>query len=177
MTEYVNPHGIRFRIVESTRDPTQLIVKYYTPGMKWPHILHTYTCSTDEMRSEMFYIINQIRFCTLCNVNILDRENPTRSVCLACTMKQVASGTPEENIPECPVCYKKMLRVDGSKQKLVCNHELCATCMRRISRPSNHIHYDMQLGPMMTMVVCCPMCRTRAYYDYSLRHLPMNATI
>ena len=177
MTDYVNPHGVRFRLVESTQDPSLIIVKYYSRERRWPQTYNTYKCSNDEHRKEMFYILNNIRFCTICTSTLLDRNDETRSVCFACSMHQFTNGFPEENIPECPVCFKKMLRVDGSRQKLACGHEICVTCTRRISRASNHVHYDMNHGPMLTCTVSCPLCRAVARYDYSFRHLPQNATI
>lgn len=174
MTYYTNPHGVRFRILENSQSENKLVVKYYTKESRWPRVYNTYTCSSDEMRREMFYILNQLRLCAICELTMLNRNDSARSICHGCTMKQVSDGTPDETIPECPVCYQKMLRVDGSRRRLACGHELCVLCMRRMLRPSTHIHYDMNHGPMVTCTVTCPMCRDKALYDYSLRTIQMN---
>lgn len=176
--DYTNTHGVRFKLLH--RVTSGYTVKYYTgSGKAWPRTYRGFHCPTDEYRQEMFYILNNTRLCTVCKVELLDHrctdENP---VCQACVLRKASEACiHEDSIPECPVCYNKMMFVDNSKRILPCRHEVCPSCFTRMLKPSQHVHYDGH-RPVPVGIITCPMCRREAHYDlYSNRQVNLGNTI
>jgi hypothetical protein len=158
--DYTNPHQVRFKIFPNG------LVKYYPKVTGWPRTYQTFQCADDDMRREMFYILSTLRLCSICR-NCLHDES--RSTCQNCVLREIlTSGIQEDQIAECPVCYNKMFRVNGSRKSLVCRHEMCATCMRRMIRPYPHAHLDPIYGARPTCTITCPLCRNKGWYDYNL---------
>jgi hypothetical protein len=158
--EYVNPHGVRFRIKE-TRNTPEFVARYYTPNDKWPRTYRTFTCSSEEKRREMFFMINNVRLCSTCTTTILDyRIDPDQTICTPCNLRRDSLPEPDD-IPECPVCFQKMLDVDSTRKTLACKHHLCMYCFHRMHRTT---HF---LGPYAEPVgkLTCPLCRHEAYYS------------
>jgi hypothetical protein len=165
---YENQYDVRFKIVGSGPSYT---VKYYSGQSRWPKIYKKFSCPDEETRREMFYILNTSRLCTICTHTLID---DTRSTCHDCLARAAASVT-EENIAECPVCYNKMFRFDGSRKQLACRHELCKPCMFRLVRPHRVGYLDPVRGPIATCTIMCPLCRGVGWYDYSLTILNIEA--
>ena len=158
--DYVNTHGVRFRINED-RHTSECIVKYYTGRDRWPKTYRSFSCSTDEKRREMFFMINNIRLCSTCTHTILEyRIDPDQTICSHCILRRESLPNPDE-IPECPVCFQKMLAVDSTRKTLACRHQLCVYCFLRMHKPT-HV-----LGPYYEPVgkLTCPLCRHEAYYS------------
>ena len=147
---YTNEHGVRFKVAE--HPPNMYTVKYY-PGTPWPRTYSSFHCPTDERRREMFFVLNNLRLCTTCNDEVLGyRVDSDRTVCKKCALRNVlTSGTPGEDIPDCPVCYQKMLAVDYSKVTLPCRHDLCRYCISRMTRNNSS-------------VLTCPLCRSQSFH-------------
>ena len=160
--DYRNTHGVRFKILFHGNRYT---VKYYSPAHKWPHIYDTYVCSNDNERQEMFFILNSLHFCDTCHDTLLTYQD-SLTKCKKCILMQSALATREENIMECPVCYQKILKIDGTKKELACKHELCMPCFRRMMQISGTVIQYNTVIPVAK--VKCPMCRDEATYDYNL---------
>jgi hypothetical protein len=148
-------------------------VKYYSEKSKWPRIYRNFTCTDDETRNEMFYILSTSRLCTICNDHIID---DSRSTCQDCMIREgLTNGLTVDQIPECPVCYNKMFRVNGTRRKLACGHDLCTACMRRMLKPHHVLYVHPIGGARATCTIMCPLCRATGWYDYSftiLRNSP-----
>ena len=174
--DYTNPHGVRFKI--TSRNETRYDVKYYTGVSSWPRSLRSFQCKTDELRQEMFFILGSKRLCTTCKTDLLGHnDDPTKETCQSCILRVSALGADGAGVPECPVCYQKMLSVDGSKQSLACRHEVCIGCTRKLMKPPTRIHYDpIQGGAFPTWTITCPMCRDVAQYNAALRVVMPNTT-
>jgi hypothetical protein len=169
---YTNKHDVRFKLLE---EPVQgcYVVKYYSGVSKWPRILRRFYCTDDETRREMFYLLNNFRLCTLCKEYLVEES---RSICRQC-ITLAASTVHDEEIDDCPVCYEKMFRINETKRKLACGHNLCIGCARRLMR-SCHLNYtDPYIGPIPTCTITCPLCRNQGLYDYSLRTLENTAHV
>lgn len=174
--DYVNPQEVRFKICHGVTD--RYTVKYYTGVSQWPRILRSFHCPTDVARHEMFFMLGQIRLCQTCKTETLGYiDDPSRMNCQACILKEMsAAGVDGSTLPECPVCYQKMLSVDGSKRRLACRHELCASCTHRLAKRSGHVYYG-QHGPYASLTVTCPLCRDVAYYDAAFRVVIPNTSV
>ena len=170
--DYTNPQGVRFKI--TCNDYETYTVKYYTVHSKWPRHHRMYKCTSDAMRSEMFYILSNLRFCTDCQNELLGYRDE-RDTCKHCILR-LAQGCPNPEVSECPVCYQPMLTVDNTKMNLVCRHAICTTCTHRLVRATTHVHYD-QNGPYVLNKITCPLCRHVGYYDHALRAAATNSTI
>lgn len=162
--EYSNKHAVRFKIHEHAGCYT---VKFYSDVSKWPRIYRKFYVSDDETRREMFYILNNSRLCTICQDTLID---DSRSTCRDCLLRAAAS-VPEDDIAECPICYNKMFRVNDTKRKLACGHELCRVCMLRLTRSCSMLYVDPYGNPRTTCTIMCPLCRAVGWYDYSLNIL------
>ena len=159
--DYQNSHGVRFKITFSGNKYT---VKYYAPSRKWPHIYDAYMCTNDKERQEMFFILNNLHFCDSCQSKLMTYTD-SATTCKKCTLMRSAISVRDENIMECPVCYQKILKIDGTKKELTCKHEMCLTCFRRMMQiTGTTIRYNTVV-PVAT--VKCPMCRNEAQYEYS----------
>jgi hypothetical protein len=167
---YENQYHVRFKVIGSS----PYTVKYYSEHSRWPRIYKKFHCPDDETRREMFYILNTSRLCTICTDTLID---DTRSTCQECLARAAASSATEDSVAECPVCYNKMFRINGSRKKLACQHELCKTCMTRLLRPHRVAYMDPIRGPTATCTVMCPLCRGVGWYDYSLTVLHIEAPI
>lgn len=166
---FINQHGVRFKITQRGSSQAWL-VKYYSRGSKWPKHLKSYVLPDEETRREMFYILNKSHLCTICNSNVID---DSRSTCNTCVLEQAAEAATTTDAAECPVCYDKMFRVDRTKCRLACGHEVCMTCVNRLRR---HVTRDFvdpltheRVSPTCTLT--CPMCRGEGWYDYRYRVL------
>lgn len=171
--EFKSVYGVRFKVFDQGAD--RYLVKYYTETSKWPKQYRPFRCSNDEARREMFYILGQSRPCTTCKDELLGyKDDPQATVCKTCQLNELArQGVPGDSLAECPVCYQKILSVDNTKQKLVCNHEMCTTCLRRIARTSHQPYYDPVYGLTTGLTITCPMCRDVRNYDRSFRPAPL----
>lgn len=158
---YTNQHNVRFKITQRGSSQSWL-VKYYTPNSKWPRNLRSYVLPDEETRREMFYILNSSRLCTICKNNVI---NDSRSTCNTCIMAEAAKNGTSSDMSECPVCYEKMFRVDRTKCRLACGHEMCMACINRMRRPVQ-TNYT---APTCTLT--CPLCRGQGVYDYGYRVL------
>ena len=176
--DYTNPQGVRFKVV-SYAVGNRYSVKYYTGVSQWPRTVRDFQCPTDELRREMFFIIGSMRLCTTCKVDLLGHnDDPEQMTCQTCILKAVAlAGLDGSSLPECPVCYQKMLTVDASKRTLACRHNMCPGCTRRLMKPTGHVHYDNLHRPYHAWSITCPMCRDVAYYDGALRPVVPNTHV
>ena len=173
--DYTNPHGVRFKI--ANKNDVRYDVKYYTGVSSWPRSLGGFRCPTDELRQEMFFILGSKRLCTTCKVELLGHnDDPGKETCQSCILRVSALGADGAGVPECPVCYQKMLSVDGSKKSLACRHEVCIGCTRKLMKPPAQIHYDPARGAYPTWSITCPLCRNVAQYNAALVVVMPNTT-
>jgi hypothetical protein len=173
---FTSLHDVKFKVFDQGSD--RYLVKYYSGVSRWPKIFRAFNCATDEARREMFYFLGQARFCEECRDEILTYTVPAEvKTCRTCTLKKAADNPSIELIPECPVCYQKMLQVDGTRKKLACQHTLCVHCCRRMIKHARHVHYDMIRGPQPTWTITCPMCRHQGLYDSALNVVMPNQTL
>lgn len=168
---YENQYNVRFKIIET--DSWSCTVKYYSEKSRWPKIYKKFRCPDNETRREMFYILNTSRLCTICVHTLID---DTRSTCQECISRAAATVT-EEDIAECPVCFNKMFRINGSRRQLACRHELCTTCMSRLLQPHQQAYMDPRRGPITTCTIRCPLCRGVGWYDHSLNILRLEVPV
>lgn len=169
--DYRNAQGVRFKVYSTGQD--RYVVKYYPGVSQWPRTLRHFQCPTDETRQEMFFLLGNMRLCGTCQVTLLGHlDDPGRGSCQDCILKAAAAaGVRGEDIPECPVCYQKMLTIDGTRKSLACKHEVCAACAKRLSKPTTD--YDPTYGIMWS--IRCPMCRDVSTYDSAFRTSRANA--
>jgi hypothetical protein len=166
--DYTNQQKVRFKIAH--KNGSRYDVKYYTGVSQWPRNLRNFQCPTDELRQEMFFVLGNMRLCTTCKVELLGHnDDPNKETCQSCILKVSALGADGAGVPECPVCYQKMLTVDGSKNSLACRHEVCLGCTRKLMKPPTQFHYDPSRGTFPTWTITCPLCRDVANYDAALR--------
>lgn len=170
--DYTNAHGVCFKIHSEENDYYK--VKYYPRNARFPRVYDKFQCRSDAMRSEMFFILSKLRFCSCCSTDLLGYRDE-RDVCKACLLRQ--SSEKETEIAECPVCFQSMLTLDGSKVQLTCQHFLCLMCMKRMAKSTAHVHYEQTFGPYVVKQVKCPLCRTIGHYDYLYRATVPNSTI
>lgn len=175
--DYTNTHGLRFKLVH--RNSGNYLVRYYAGTKSWPRTFRMFNCPTDDSRREMFYILNNTRLCTTCTDELIEHihieDEPT---CQKCILRKISeSGVDGTTIPECPVCYNKMMSVDNSKRMLACRHEVCPPCFRRMIKPTHQVHYDGH-RPVPVGGLTCPMCRHEGFYDlYAYRQVNPGSTI
>jgi len=175
--DYTNEHGVKFKLVH--RGTNTYTVRYYPGnGRAWPRTYRMFLCPTDECRREMFYILNHSRLCTMCKDDLIEYRAEDNPICRGCILRKAQEdGRNEESIPECPVCYQKMLVVDSSKHVLPCRHEVCNGCFKRMLKMTTHIHYNGYI-PVQVGVINCPLCRQEAFYEFlSFRQVMVNNTI
>jgi hypothetical protein len=171
---YTNQYNVRFKIAQRGTSQSWL-VKYYSPNSKWPRHLKVYVLPDEETRREMFYILNSSRLCTICKDHVID---DSRSTCNTCIMNEAAVNGTAADVAECPVCYDKMFRVDRSKCRLACGHEMCRTCINRMRRPVQSSYIEPSTGRLIpTCTITCPLCRGQGWYDYGYRILRTTAPI
>lgn len=162
--DYKNQHEVRFRLYFDNNN--SYTVKYYSEKSKWPRLYRSFICADDQTRNEMFYILSVSRLCTICKDHLIDES---RSTCQECMIREaLANGVTMNQIAECPVCYNKMFKVNGTRKMLACGHELCTACMRRMLRPNNSLYYSPSGVARATGTIKCPLCRAVGWYDYSL---------
>lgn len=165
---YINQHNVKFKIVQRGTSDSWL-VKYYSPKSKWPRQFRVYNIPDEETRREMFYILNSSRLCTICKDHVI---NDSRSTCNVCILSEIAENPERQEVAECPVCYDKMFRVDRTKCRLACGHEMCITCSNRLRRGLLTNYIEPGTGRHIpTCTVVCPLCRGRGWYDYNFRIL------
>jgi len=166
--DYKNPQNVRFKVYNSSQD--RYVVKYYPGVSQWPRALRSFHCPTEETRQEMFFLIGNMRLCNVCQVSLLGHlDDPNKVTCQECILKAAASiGILGEDIPECPVCYQKMLAVDGSRKTLACRHQVCGACATRMSKPAGYWH------GCPTRTITCPLCRDCSVYDIAFRPIVAN---
>jgi hypothetical protein len=158
--DYTNSHNVKFKLYTQTHE--WYLVKYYPKQSSWPRNLQRFHCPSDEAKREMFYVLSHCRPCDTCDKSLLTyRVEDAVTTCETCMLTK-ASQAPTDTIAECPVCLNKMLGVDKTKRKLVCNHEVCVTCTNRISKASSY--YEPGVGICGAMEVKCPMCRDTQRY-------------
>ena len=175
--DYTNTHGVRFKLTH--RGVGEYTIRYYITGKPWPRTFRVFSCPTDERRQEMFYILNNCRMCSTCQEELLDhRYMDDPPTCQGCILRKASQvGTTENNIPECPVCYHKMMSVDNSKRVLACRHEVCPPCFRRMIKPTHQVHYD-GIRPLPVGKLTCPLCRNEGFYDlFAYRQVNPGNTI
>lgn len=175
--DYTNTHGLRFKLVH--RNNGSYLVRYYVGTKSWPRTFRAFLCPNDDSRREMFYILNNTRLCTTCQDELIDhRHTEDEPTCQSCILRKISeAGVDGNTIPECPVCYNKMMSVDNSKRLLVCRHEVCPPCFRRMIKPTQQVHYDGH-RPVPVGVLTCPMCRHEGFYDlYAYRQVNPGSTI
>jgi hypothetical protein len=165
--EYKNPHGVRFKVYNSRKD--HYVVKYYPCAVQWPRRLRSFYCPTDAARHEMFFLIGNMRHCVTCRVSLLGHlDDPAAAACQDCILKEAAAaGLAGGDIPECPVCYQKMLSVDGTRKTLACRHQVCLSCVSRLAKSVYAQGWS----------ITCPMCRDTSMYDAAFRPTMANVPV
>jgi hypothetical protein len=176
--DYTNTHGVRFKLSHGSGGYT---VRYYvgTTGRAWPRTFRVFHCPTDECRREMFYILNNTRLCTTCKDKLIDHRSADQEpTCQSCVLERISqSNVDGSTIPDCPVCYHKMMTIDNSKRVLACRHEVCPPCFRRMIKPTHHVQYD-GVRPVPLGKLTCPLCRHEGFYDlYAYRQMNPGTTI
>lgn len=164
--DYTNTYDVRFKIIHHSENT--YCVRYYPGGKSWPRTYRAFNCPTEECRREMFYVLNNSRLCMVCRDDIINHRGMDGDpVCRKCILRRAQTeALNEECIPECPVCYQKILLVDNSKHILPCKHEICKGCFKRMLKLTSHIHFN-GYRPTQVGVIACPMCRQEAFYEFS----------
>jgi hypothetical protein len=135
---YINNNSVRFKIHSTFRTGIYK-VKYYSAKTYRSRTYKSFFIPDEETRHEMFYILSKLRLCKVC------QDCFSQDVCSTCLFKETSQNIQDEKIEECPVCYEKMFRVDGTMRVLECRHKLCIRCSARLTLP--------------TLYIKCPLCR------------------
>lgn len=129
---------------------TEWIVKF-APHWK---TYKKFTVQSDEHIKQVFHLLNSSKACEECQ-RALIRD---RSICEECRILKLANQAPA-TLTECPVCYEPILDILDNRMHLICGHQLCTKCTRRMSVQSDGYTWNPINGLTQIFLLKCPMCR------------------